>query len=264
MDQNEPISWHQLKVKPSLGLRPRLAGEEWPAAVYAIGDVHGCFAELRRLHERIIEDAASFDGNKLIVCLGDYIDRGPDSAKVIDFLRQPLPAGFQRICIAGNHEAMMLDYCDAQSTTWLDNGGLDMLVSYGISAHRFLASSRRERMDLLRAHVPEEHIDWMHMLPSMVCLPGVCFVHAGLRPNVPLAAQSERDLLWIRPRDGVTAGMPETLVVHGHTPAADPVVTTGRICVDTAAFVTGTLTAVRLTQTLQIKLINVTADEIIS
>lgn len=235
--------------------------DRWPGAVYAIGDVHGCLTQLRLLHDRIIADAAHIDGDKLIVCCGDYVDRGPDSAGVLDYLNEPLPEGFQRICLAGNHEIMMLEHVanPRNVTEWFKYGGMETLLSYGLDIQTYLTASPRIRAALLLSHVPDHHLAFLHDLPLILTLPGTIFVHAGIRPGVPLSQQSESDLLWIRDAffdaaDGV-AGM----VVHGHTPAIEPVVTPHRICIDSGAFATGTLTAVRLVDGQKPEFIKVTA-----
>src|SRR4051794_38194267 len=105
--------------------RPRLAFNHWPAAVYAIGDVHGCLDQLVALEHEIVEDGRGLDGEKWLLPLGDYIDRGPDSAGVVAHLRGPAPAGFRRFSLVGNHEVMMLDYLrdPEEHAYWLDQGG---------------------------------------------------------------------------------------------------------------------------------------------
>ncbi|GLQ57599.1 metallophosphoesterase family protein [Devosia nitrariae] len=246
--------------------RPRLGGASWPAAVYAIGDVHGCLAQLRLLHEKIFADARGIDGNKLIVCLGDYVDRGPDASGVLDYLGKDLPQDFRRICLAGNHEVMMLDFLEnpVLESSWLQFGGLETLASYGIDGDQLAGTFPRERLALLNSHIPREHVAWMRALPAALTLPGVCFVHAGLRPGIALTEQHEDDLLWIRHEFFDAEDDVDTFVVHGHTPAARPVVTHKRICVDTAAFATGTLTAVRLRPDAEPEFIEATAGEIVT
>jgi len=244
-------------------VRQRLAGADWPAVVYAIGDVHGCLAQLRLLHEKIFEDARNIDGSKLIVCLGDYVDRGPDSSGVLDYLGKPVPQDFRRVCLAGNHEVMMLSFLDnpVPESSWLQYGGVETLASYGIDAYQFVERPARGRAALLQSHIPREHIAWMRGLPAALTLPRVCFVHAGLRPGIPFAEQSEDDLLWIRNEFFDDEDKLDTFVVHGHTPSARPVVTERRVCIDTAAFATGTLTALRLTETGEAQFIYASAAE---
>jgi len=223
---------------------------DWPAAIYAIGDVHGCLNQMRGLEAKIVEDGRSLSGEKWLVYLGDYIDRGPDSAGVIDRLISPAPDGIRRICLAGNHEVMALNFLKdpRPGSDWLDFGGQECLQSYGLSAATLTGRSSRSRMAMIESHIPREHISFLEQLPLTLSVPGYVFVHAGLRPGIPLLQQHEDDLLWIRddffdapPHNGLT-------IVHGHTPAIEPVIAPGRICVDTGAFATGKLTAIRLIQ----------------
>ncbi len=235
---------------PAAFTRPRLHIPEWPAVVYAIGDVHGCLAQLRLLHQKILADAASIEGTKLIVSLGDYVDRGVDSAGVLDFLLSGVPEGFSRVCLAGNHEVMMLDHIaePRSADRWLDYGGLETLMSYGIDTPAYLTAGARERSGLLRSHIPSQHLEFLKELPVALSLPGLVLVHAGMRAGVPLEDQDEDDLLWIRDQGG--DGQPDAadgpLLVHGHTPTPSPRINGRNINIDTGAFATGILTAVRL------------------
>lgn len=231
--------------------RPHLSAADWPAVVYAVGDVHGCLDELRALDSNIAEDAAAIEGEKWIVMLGDYIDRGSNSAGVIDRLNAAPPAGFRRICLAGNHETMMLRFLDAPDPNddWLKFGGQETLYSYGISLPAGNRLKRKQLKALLDSHIPREHIAFLRELPLTLSLPGTVFVHAGLRPGIDsVERQHEGDLLWIRDEFFDAPPTRDRLVVHGHTPAPEPVSLPGRICVDTGAFATGTLTAARLQQ----------------
>lgn len=231
-------------------LRERLVANRWPAYVYAIGDVHGCFAELQQLEHKIYDNAADVEGEKWIVGLGDYVDRGPNSASVLDHLLSRPPSGWKRLCLAGNHEIMFLEFLrnPQPGSQWLDFGGAETLSSYGISAHALARQSPNQRRDTLLSHIPDEHLAFLRGLPVALSLPGCIFVHAGIRPGVPLINQSEDDLLWIRKEFFDAIPQPDLLVVHGHTPAETAVVVPGRICIDTGAFATGILTAVRLSQ----------------
>jgi len=229
--------------------RPRLGAETWPAVVYAIGDIHGCLEEFETLERLILDDAKAVAGEKWIITLGDYVDRGPDSARVLEKLIAPAPEGFERISLCGNHEAMMLDYVDnpVGEGPWLDYGGVETLLSYGIKARDLLMLPKPERKVVLSSHIPAAHLNWMRKLPSMLSLPGTVFVHAGLRPGMALENQAEKDLIWIREPFLSASQLPVDRVVHGHTPGPEPVVTPVRIDVDTGAFASGRLTAVRLT-----------------
>lgn len=230
--------------------RPLLRAASWPALVYAIGDIHGCLDELRALENKIVEDSKGIDGDKWLVYLGDYIDRGPNSAGVIDHLLAPAPAGFTRTFLAGNHEVMMLDYLAElpKDDIWLGNGGLDTLRSYGLDTDRFQQASRRGRDDMINSTLPSEHRDFLALCALGLSLPGVTFVHAGLKPGIPLKQQKERDLLWIRDEFLQATWPADQLIVHGHTPAEEPQLAIGRLGIDTGAFATGRLTAVRLAE----------------
>ncbi|MBJ3783120.1 metallophosphoesterase family protein [Devosia sediminis] len=225
-----------------------MAADSWPAAIYAIGDVHGCLAQVRELERLIAEDAKSIPGEKWMVYLGDYIDRGPDSAGVLDKLLSTPPAGFRRICLVGNHEVMALAFLrnPQADADWLKFGGLEFLHSYQLSTAALVGGSARSRLAVIESHIPSEHISFLKSLPLSLTVPGYTFVHAGLRSGISLEQQRESDLLWIRDEFFEAAPQPGLTVVHGHTPAPEPVVAAGRICIDTGAFATGILTALRL------------------
>lgn len=240
--------------------RQRLVLPALPSAIYAVGDVHGCLSQLRRLQDNILAAGSTIPGEKLIVMLGDYCDRGPDTSGVLDFLMSPLPDDFRRICLAGNHDEMMLSHMDnPRFSEWLNYGGRETLMSYGIDGDVYRAAPLRQRTALLRSHIPDVHRDFLASLPVMVSAPGVIFTHAGIRPEVPLADQDDADLMWPvhdYPADAYQ-GVP--LVIHGHTAAPAPVVRPYRICVDTGCFATGILTAVRLQDGRKPSLLNVGA-----
>lgn len=232
------------RAPQQLARRERLQASVRPVLVYAIGDVHGCLAELRQLEQLVEADAAGVSGEKWIVMLGDYVDRGPQSAQVIEHLLGPAPKGFRRFALAGNHEQMLLDFLDApnDSAEWLAYGGVETLASYGVDASsgggRPAALARS-----LEAQMPRSHLEWLRQLPISLEIPGFIFVHAGVRPGRALAEQDDRDLLWIRePFLGVPTDN-GTIVVHGHTPEVEPVRLAWRVGVDTAAFATGRLTS---------------------
>lgn len=224
--------------------RPRLGFHTWPAAVYAIGDVHGCLDQLLALEARIIDDAASIEGEKWLVTVGDHIDRGPNSAGVIEHLRRSPPPGFRRFSLLGNHEAMMLHFLANPDPAhyWLDEGGTETLQSFGIDP--FTETGLYERP---RDRLPRAAIDFLETLPISLALPGWLFVHAGIRPGVPLTEQSDEDMIWIRGpflSAQLTGGL---RIVHGHTPGRDIVVTPHRIDIDTHCYHSGKLSAVRVT-----------------
>lgn len=229
--------------------RPRLAFHNWPAAIYAIGDVHGCLDQLLALEARIAEDAGDFEGEKWLVTIGDHVDRGPRSADVVAHVMGPAPSGFRRFALIGNHEQMMLDFLGnpAAHAYWLDQGGMETLASYGIELDYPPLRTSEALRRKLDERFPTDHRQFLETLPSYLSLPGWLFVHAGIRPGMPLAMQSDDDLIWIRApflTSQLTGGL---RVVHGHTPGRDIVVTPHRIDIDTHCFHTGTLSAVRVT-----------------
>lgn len=229
--------------------RPRLAFHSWPAAIYAIGDVHGCIEQLQALEARIAEDAREVEGEKWLITLGDYLDRGPDSRAVIEHIMGPAPQGLRRFSLIGNHEQMMLDFFDNPSAHayWLDEGGMETLASYGIDLDYPPLRAHEPIKQLLAARFPADHRAFIEAMPVYLALPGWLFVHAGIRPGLPLAAQTDDDLIWIRApflTSQLTGGL---RIVHGHTPGRDIVVTPHRIDIDTHCYHTGRLSAVRVT-----------------
>jgi serine/threonine protein phosphatase 1 len=228
---------------------PRLKLEHQPDRIYAIGDVHGCLDLLKRLEAKIVADAAGAPGDKLIVMLGDLIDRGPASAQVIDHVLSRPPAGFGRISLLGNHESMMLAFIrdPRRGAIWLENGGRETLLSYGLPSDTLLRGvALRVLENVIASHVPQEHIEFLERLPVLLDTPDAIFVHAGLRPGVKLEAQSDDDLIWFRDNyesDYAEFGRP---VVHGHMPRAEALLAPFRIAIDTGAYANGRLTAVRV------------------
>jgi serine/threonine protein phosphatase 1 len=233
---------------PVTGQRRKLFFDAAPDTIYAIGDVHGCDDILGRLEDLIFEDTSKHDGTKWLIMLGDYVDRGPKSASVLQRLMTAPRADIDRVCLAGNHESVMLDFLRNPSRThrWLELGGLETLRSYGIPA---VPDNRDALKGLLQAHIPAEHVAFLESLPSMLSVPGYCFVHAGLKDGVALAQQQDSDLLWLRPATvGKTAARNDFVTVHGHTPVSKVEIAPGRINIDTGAYMSGVLTALRLSR----------------
>jgi serine/threonine protein phosphatase 1 len=228
---------------------PRLKLDRQPDRIYAVGDVHGCLDLLKRIEAQIVADAGDAAGSKLIVMLGDLIDRGPASAQVIDHVLAQPPQGFDRICLRGNHEAMMLAFVrdPKRGAVWLENGGREALLSYGLPSDTLLRGvAPRALENLLASHVPTEHIEFLEALPVMLDTPEAVFVHAGLRPGVQIEAQTDDDLIWFRDNyesDYAEFGRP---IVHGHMPRLEALVSPFRIAIDTGVYANGRLTAVRI------------------
>ncbi|MDG4853012.1 MULTISPECIES: metallophosphoesterase family protein [unclassified Mesorhizobium] len=218
--------------------------------VYAIGDVHGCYDELSTLEQKIELDALQFRGRKIIIMLGDYVDRGPNSRRVVEHLMAPPPEGFMRVCLAGNHEVAMLAYLDGHLSLepWLRVGGRETLFSYGIDPDRLadLYGSSEELVERIREAIPATHVAFMRTLPVMICSERFLFVHAGIRPGIALEAQDEADLLNIRSEFLAAAHRLDRWVVHGHTIVDVPTLDGRRLGIDTGAFQSGRLTALRI------------------
>ncbi len=217
--------------------------------IYAVGDIHGFADRLDALLGLIVADlAATPPVQAEAVFLGDYIDRGPNSAAVLDRLaRGDLPVPF--VALRGNHEALLLDALadPAGMAHWCRSGGDATLASYGIDLVRHAG-----RKDLLRARaallerMPLDHRRFVAETVLYYEASPYTFVHAGLRPGVPLDRQSVDDLLWIRDEFFRAAPSIEGVVVHGHTPRRRPENEPHRINVDTGVFKYGTLTCVVL------------------
>ena len=221
--------------------------------VYAVGDVHGRLDVLGPLLRDIAEDALAErpDHRPLLVFLGDYVDRGPDSRGVIDLILQMQAwQKFEVRALKGNHEEALLQFLDepAFGATWLEHGGAATLASYGVQppAQRTDPQAWKPVRDAFAEALPAEHLAFYQDLELMITEGDYAFVHAGVRPGVALADQAERDLLWIRQEFLAERGRFEKVIVHGHTPMETPQLTPTRLGVDTGAYATGVLTAVRL------------------
>ncbi|HBF28945.1 metallophosphoesterase family protein [Rhizobium sp.] len=220
------------------------------SAIYAIGDVHGSYIELLNAECRILQDAASFEGNKLIVMLGDYVDRGPSSRQVVQHLMRPLAPQIERVALCGNHDDAFCQFLEDPSAgrRWLDFGAAATLYSYGMDIDQSLqkAGGFSGLSALLAEAVPAAHYQWFKSLPVMLKVGQFLFVHAGVKPGTALDAQTDEDLMWIRePFLSRGPEMPYT-VVHGHTPTDTVTFGKNRIGVDTAAYASGHLSVVRI------------------
>ncbi len=214
--------------------------------VYAVGDVHGRADLLRDLLERIRAHAEGIRASRrVLVFLGDYVDRGADSPGVLELLLAGPPPGFAQVCLMGNHEAALLALLDGgPAGPWLAMGGADTARAYlGEEAAGLAEDDLRAR---LRAALPAAHLAFLRGLGMSHAEGGYFFVHAGVRPGVPLDRQEPRDLLWIR-RDFLMSGHHHgKTVVHGHSAVDQPQVRPNRIGIDTSAWSSNRLTALAL------------------
>ena len=218
--------------------------------VYAIGDSHGCSGHLRALHAAILEDAAAAGGDIarwVVVYLGDYIDRGPDSRGLIGMLIEAPLSGFESVFLMGNHDATLLRLIEEGQApqTWMLNGALDTLESYGIDPAVWAEGPAALRA-AVKARVPPTHVAFLRGLKLSHVEGDYFFTHAGIRPGVSFEAQAAEDLLWIREPFLESRADHGKVVVHGHTPAVAPEVRANRIGIDTGAVYGGVLTALVL------------------
>lgn len=223
-------------------MNERLAPATLPPGqrIYAVGDVHGCLEQLDAMHRAIAADLrARPNADTLVIHLGDYIDRGPDSAGVIGRLIAPFAVpGVRVVNLVGNHEDLLLGALQGRRReveVWMSNGGHAALQSWGVPPR----TAPKHWGEL----IPAPHIAFMRGLSVMHRAGGYVFVHAGVRPGIALSAHTREDLLWIREPFLSTDKQHEAVVVHGHTPEdSDPVMRANRIGLDTGAVLGGPLT----------------------
>lgn len=221
--------------------------------VYAIGDVHGRHDLLETLVRQIARDAEAQapDRQPVLIFLGDYVDRGPGSREVVEtVLRLADEPAFEVRALKGNHEEALLRFLEEPGfgSTWAEHGGSATLASYGVQppATRTDPEAWARAREAFAEILPRPHLDFYHGLDLITEVGDYAFVHAGVRPGVALEAQAERDLLWIRGEFLQAPGPFGKIIVHGHTPMEEPQLTPHRLGLDTGAYATGVLTAVRL------------------
>ena len=216
--------------------------------IYAIGDIHGRADLLEEVLFKIDVDRTSRPSASRVctVFLGDYIDRGPASREVLDLL-----LGHERtnetVFLRGNHETFVPRFLGdpAVLDEWRLCGGLETLLSYGLKPSiRPDADEQIALAQELAKCIPKVHLEFLESLDLFFGCGGFLFVHAGIRPGVPIRQQKEEDLLWIR-EEFLSFEQPfESFVVHGHTPVPLPDLRSNRINIDTGAFATGRLTCI--------------------
>ncbi len=212
--------------------------------IYAIGDVHGRIDLLDSLLERIDHHLKISPIERPIhVFIGDYIDRGPASREVLQRLIERSRT-HEMICLKGNHETFILEFFEDPTILddWRQLGGLPTLMSYGLTPSARIASRHKNLAVALRRVMPKEHRNFLNNLPLTFVCGDYFFVHAGVRPGVPLTVQKEQDLLWIRDEFLSSTTDFGKIIVHGHTPVEEVDVRRNRINIDTGAYASGKLT----------------------
>ncbi|QIG79555.1 metallophosphoesterase [Stakelama tenebrarum] len=218
--------------------------------VYAIGDIHGRADLLEDLLARIEADHfARGEAPVQLIFLGDLVDRGPDSAKVVKRLMQIRREHEDTHFLMGNHEEVFLLALEGnmEALRLFDRiGGRQTMQSYGISDHALMRADFEELSGILAEHIPQDHVDFLAGFEDLIVVGDYAFVHAGIDPRKPLAEQSKGDLRWIRTRFLDHRQPFEKVIVHGHTITPEVDWRPNRIGIDTGAFVSGTLTALGL------------------
>ena len=216
--------------------------------VYAIGDIHGRADLLTALLGQIQADASDQLHN-ILIFLGDYVDRGPQSQAVLELVTTLDWPGWTIVKLRGNHEQAVLDFLSNSETyaSWRNFGGGDTLWSYGVKPPSFSNPAEvAAAQDAFRAALPRSHYAFLVDLPCAHSIGDYYFVHAGVHPGLRFEDQIPADQLWIRDDFLLSDARLEKVVVHGHTPSQEPVVRRNRIGIDTGAYATNRLTAVRL------------------
>ncbi len=219
--------------------------------VYAVGDIHGHLDLLSQMRDMISEDVkADRRERNVIVYLGDYIDRGPDSRGVVELLLNEPLVGIEEIHLKGNHEDFMLQFLDDPliGEQWYLNGGDTTLASYGVERTVMTEGSDRfiAVRDRLRSKLPVEHLAFLRSLAMYHVEGDYLFVHAGIRPGRPMEKQEAHDVMWIRGEFLSSDADHGYCVVHGHSISPEPELRRNRIGIDTGAFYTGRLTGLVL------------------
>ena len=200
-----------------------------------IGDVHGCLSKLKGLMDKIAIDQEK----DTLVFIGDYIDRGKSGKDVVDYVISIQEKYKNTVCLLGNHEQMFMRYLEGlDEDLYLANGGMATLESYKIS----FSDNIEER----KCKIPEKHRQFFKSLLPYYETDKYIFVHAGVRPDIPLNKQTMDDLLWIRYEFIYSENDFGKTVVFGHTPFANPLIEKNKIGLDTGAVYGGKLTCVEL------------------
>jgi serine/threonine protein phosphatase 1 len=219
--------------------------------VYAIGDIHGRHDLLVQLLAQIeADDAVRGPAESQIIFLGDLVDRGPDSATVIETAKALGDSGRRVRYLMGNHEEVFVECCRKRDTKtlrfFLKIGGDATLQSYPITRAEYVELEMEQLAARLETLVPESHLEFLESFEDMIILGDYAFVHAGIRPGRPLSEQKKSDLRWIREEFVGQRGDLEKVIVYGHTIYENVDERGSRIGIDTGAYASGVLTAIGL------------------
>ena len=219
--------------------------------IYAIGDIHGRADLLKRLLDVIEEDCAEIEQQAHIIFLGDYIDRGFQSRQVISTLIElGENSKYKTTFLKGNHEQAMLHFMRDHKIgpDWASFGGRETLISYNVVPPKSvdMVDQWEPIQKSLKRRIPEEHVTFLETLAVSHQIGPYAFVHAGVKPGVPYEQQRDEDKLWIRDEFLNAQDKEDLFIVHGHTPVDTPYRDHRRVNVDTGAYFTGKLAAVKI------------------
>ena len=215
--------------------------------IYSIGDIHGRSDLLEKLLKKIQEDVKKKPvRNNTIIFLGDYIDRGKNSKKVVELIIN-LSDRFKKIFLKGNHEDMLNNFLKDPNLLdiWLVNGGDKTLINYGVNLKKFFLG-KKDALQIQKEFlnkIPRRHLHFLKSLKHFYQISNYFFTHAGVRPNIKLSKQNKKDLMWIREPFLSSKYDFGKIIVHGHTPSYQPEVKSNRIGIDTCAHITNLLTS---------------------
>lgn len=217
---------------------------------YVVGDVHGRLDLLDQLLDRIHGEIGRYPTKKVLLgFVGDLIDRGPNSAQVVERLRTYSHPGVRTVFILGNHEEVLLRILGGEAdliAKWRQFGGTECLDSYGVDTARLAALKDGEALELIKAAIPKTHVEFLESFDDSCRFGDYLFVHAGIRPGVEIDQQKQSDLRWIREAflfDDTDHGF---VVVHGHTIRPEVEMRANRVGIDTGAYRSGVLTALAI------------------
>lgn len=238
------------------GRQSRSMALDTPEVIYAIGDVHGKLHSLETLLTKVCVDLTSLatDRPSHLVFLGDYIDRGEDSSGVLNYLSTLSATNttpFDRLTfLRGNHEELMTRFLEnPEHDDWLTFGGLETLISYGVPdlLQYMQVEDKTEMVAVCLECIPNRHLDFLyHKLEASYTSGDVFFCHAGVNPDVPISQQKDQTLMWGHPEFMERGGPDGHTIVHGHRIRRSPDIGPNRLGVDTGAYHTGILSAVRI------------------
>ena len=217
--------------------------------IYAIGDVHGRFDLLQAMHQLIDQENEKLPPRDWVVIhLGDYVDRGPQSKEVLDFLARATTTSPRMIALAGNHDIGFIEFLETGDAFGLfaGNGGRQTALSYGVDIDFDDAESVIRGWRALAQAIPASHTQFLRGLPRSIVFGDFYFCHAGIRPGVELDLQDPDDLIWIRGEFLNNPTLYPKVIVHGHTPVSDVDVWPNRVNLDTGAFATSRLSGLMI------------------